>query len=155
MAEERIILTRAGYEQLSQQLEAMEAMQEEGIEEIAETFDETDYDEGGSLYDAMFDRDRLMLRINNLRHVLARAEVIDEDPDPDRVSPGDEVTVWDVEEQVERRFRIVSGEEVVHGIEGISSESPVGEALLGCQVGDVVEVEVPDGTAHYAIRAVS
>src|SRR5690606_5445333 len=117
--------------------------------------DETDYDEGGSLYDAMFDRDRLMLRINNLRHVLARAEVIDEDPDPDRVSPGDEVTVWDVEEQVERRFRIVSGEEVVHGIEGISSESPVGEALLGCQVGDVVEVEVPDGTAHYAIRAVS
>ena len=154
MAGERIVLTRAGYEQLNRELKLLEEMEKGEIEEVAEAFDDTDFGENAAFYDAVFDKDRLLARINNLRHVLARAEVVDEDPDPSRVSPGNHVTVWDVEEREELAFRIVSAEEVTHGVNGVSTESPVGKALLGRKVGDVVEVKVPDGVISYTIRRI-
>ncbi len=154
MANERFILTRTGYEQLERELRQLEAAQQEDIEEVAEAFDDTDFGENAAYYDKVFDKDRVTERINNLRHVLARADVLDEDPDPSRVSPGNRVTVWDFEAREEITFNIVSAEEVTHGIRGISTESPVGSALLGQMVGDVVEIEVPDGVAKYAIRAI-
>ena len=154
MAGERIVLTRAGFEQLNRELKLLEEMEKGEIEEVAEAFDDTDFGENAAFYDAVFDKDRLLARINNLRHVLARAEVVDEDPDPSRVSPGNHVTVWDVEEREELAFRIVSAEEVTHGVNGVSTESPVGKALLGRKVGDVVEVKVPDGVISYTIRRI-
>ena len=154
MATERFTLTREGYQRLERELRQLEAAQQEDIEEIAEAFDDTDFGENAAYYDKVFDKDRMTERINNLRHVLARADVLDEDPDPDRVSPGNRVTVWDFEANEEISFNIISAEEVTHGIRGISTESPVGSALLGQMVGDVVEVEVPDGVAKYAIRAI-
>ena len=154
MAGERIVLTRAGFEQLNRELKLLEEMEKGEIEEVAEAFDDTDFGENAAFYDAVFDKDRLLARINNLRHVLARAEVVDEDPDPSRVSPGNHVTVWDVEEREELAFRIVSAEEVTHGVTGVSTESPVGKALLGRKVGDVVEVKVPDGVISYTIRRI-
>ena len=154
MATERFTLTREGYQRLERELRQLEAAQQEDIEEVAEAFDDTDFGENAAYYDKVFDKDRMTERINNLRHVLARADVLDEDPDPDRVSPGNRVTVWDFEANEEISFNIISAEEVTHGIRGISTESPVGSALLGQMVGDVVEVEVPDGVAKYAIRAI-
>ena len=154
MAGERIVLTRAGFERLNRELKLLEEMEKGEIEEVAEAFDDTDFGENAAFYDAVFDKDRLLARINNLRHVLARAEVVDEDPDPSRVSPGNHVTVWDVEEREELAFRIVSAEEVTHGVNGVSTESPVGKALLGRKVGDVVEVKVPDGVVSYTIRRI-
>ncbi|MAS36643.1 MAG: transcription elongation factor GreA [Anaerolineaceae bacterium] len=154
MTSERITLTRAGYQRLSNELAKLEELQRGEIEEVAEAFDDTDFGENAVFYDAVFDKDRLTAQIENLKHVLARAEVIDEDPDPTRVSPGNRVTVFDVDEREEITFRIISAEEVTHGIEGISNESPVGSALLGHQVGDVVEIKVPDGLVHYTIRRI-
>jgi transcription elongation factor GreA len=154
MAGERIILTAAGYDRLSRELKLLEEMQSGEIAEVAEAFDDTDFGENAAFYDAVFDKDRLLDRIRNLRHVLARAEVIEEDPDPNRVSPGNHVTVWDLEENEELTFTLVSAEEVTHGVRGVSIESPVGKALLGHRVGDVVEVKVPDGLVSYTIRAI-
>jgi transcription elongation factor GreA len=154
MANERIILTRAGYDQLTKELAQLEEMQQGEIEQVADAFDDTDYGDNAVFYDAVFDKDRLNERINNLKYVLARADVIDEDPDPSRVSPGDTVTVWDMEAQEELTFRLVSAEEVTHGVSGISMDSPVGQALLDKQIGDVVTVKVPDGMVSYTIRRV-
>lgn len=154
MAGERITLTRAGYDKLTQELAQLEEMQRGEIEQVADAFDDSDFGDNAVFYDAVFDKDRLTARINNLRHVLARADVIDEDPDPSRVSPGDLVTVWDMEEQEEFSFRLVSGEEVTHGVHGISTDSPVGQALLNRQIGDVITVKVPDGVVRYAVRRI-
>lgn len=154
MAGERITLTRAGYDQLTKELAQLEEMHQGEIEQVADSFDDSDFGDNAVFYDAVFDKDRLTARINNLRHVLARADVIDEDPDPDRVSPGDRVIVWDMEAQEELTFRLVSGEEVTHGVRGISMDSPVGQALLNKQVGDVVKVKVPDGVVSYTIRRI-
>lgn len=155
MAEERIILTRAGFEQLQRELQLLETMQREEIAEVAEAAEDTDFGENAVFYDLVFDKDRLDARIRDLRYSLARAEVIDEDPDPDRVSPGNRVTLWDFEAKEELQYDIISPDEVKHGMQGISTESPVGEALLGRAVGETVEIEVPDGTVRYAIRAIA
>src|SRR5690606_19773792 len=151
MVGDRIILTRAGYDQLTKELAQLEEMRQGEIEQVADAFDDSDFGDNAVFYDAVFDKDRLTARINNLRHVLARAEVIDEDPDPIRVSPGDRVTVWDTEAQEELSFRLVSVEEVTHGVPGISMDSPVGRALLNKKVGDVVTVKVPEGIVQYAV----
>ena len=155
MASDRIILTRAGYEQLERELRTLEEMQRQETEDVADAFDDTDFGDNAVFYDLVFDKDRLTARIGNLRHVLSRAEVIEDDPDPDRVSPGNQVTVWDFDEKEEVVFNIISAQEVTYGLRGISTESPVGKALLGQAVGEVVEIEVPDGTARYAIRKIT
>ena len=154
MAEERIVLTRTGYEQLQRELQMLEEMQEGEIEGVAEAFDDTDFGENAVFYDLVFDKDRLIERIQNLRYLLARAEVIEEDADPDRVSAGNRVSVWDFASKEEVAFNIISPEEVRHGLQGISTESPVGKALLGRAVGEVIEVDVPDGTVRYAVRKI-
>jgi transcription elongation factor GreA len=152
MADDRFTLTRAGYERLTRELKLLEEAQSGEIQEVAEAFDDTDFGENAAFYDAVFDKDRLIARISNLRHVLSRAEVIDEDPDPHRVSPGNRVTVWDLEENEQLTFTLVSPEEVTHGVRGVSTDSPVGAALLGRQVGEVITVKVPDGIVRYAVR---
>ena len=154
MSEQRIVLTRAGFDQLERELRMLEEMQQREIEGVAEAFDDTDFGENAVFYDLVFDKDRLVARIQDLRYVLRRAQVIEQDPDPDRVSPGNRVILWDFEAKEEVSFNIISPEEVRHGMHGISTKSPVGEALLGHTVGEVVEIEVPDGTVRYTIRQI-
>lgn len=154
MASDRIHLTRAGHERLERELRLLEEMREKDTADVAEAFDDTDFGDNAVFYDLVFDKDRLTARIQNLRHVLSRAEIIEADAEPDQVSPGNRVTLWDAEEREELTYHIISPEEVTLGLRGISTESPVGSALLGRSVGDVVEVEVPDGTVRYEIRKI-
>lgn len=154
MSEERFILTRSGYQRLENELNELLKLQAGEIQEVAEAFDDTDFGENAAFYDAVFDKERLEARIAHLKMVLARAEIIEQDLDPERVTPGDRVVVWSEEDQEEIVFNILSTEEVAYGQEGISVESPVGRALLGHQVGDTVTVEVPIGTVRYTIRRI-
>jgi transcription elongation factor GreA len=155
MAEERFILTPAGYEQLQRDLEDMIEQSKEVAEQMADVHDDTEFGEEATYHDVMENKERLDSRIAHLRRVLLRADIIsDEDPDPTRVDPGERVTVWDFAEKAEIVFQLLSTEEVARGLSGVSTESPVGRALLGRRVGDVVEVEVPDGKAKYAIRKI-
>jgi transcription elongation factor GreA len=155
MAEERFILTPTGYEQLQRDLEDLLAQSKEVAEQMADVHDDTEFGEEATYHDVMETKERLDARIAHLRRVLQLAEIIgDEDPDPTRVDPGEQVTAWDFAEGEEVVFQLLSSEEVARGLPGISTESPVGKALLGRRVGDVIEIEVPDGKAKYAIRKI-
>jgi transcription elongation factor GreA len=155
MAAERFILTPAGYQQLQRDLENLLDQSKEVAEQMADVHDDTDFGEEATYHDVMANKERLDQRIAHLRRVLQHAELIgEEDPDPTRADPGEAVTVWDFVENEEVIFQLLSSEEVARGLPGISIESPVGKALLGRRVGDVVEIDVPDGKAKYAIRKI-
>lgn len=156
MAEQRFVLTRDGYEQLKQELEELEARRRDETERLADTIDDLDpATEMGAYFDARTMREQIDQRIVYIRQALEQAEILGEDPDPNRVDPGDRVIVWDIAAQEERQFDLLgSAEVVVNDGKGVSIESPVGRALLGRRVGDVVEVDVPDGKARYAIRQI-
>jgi transcription elongation factor GreA len=155
MANERFVLTRAGYGVLQRELEdLLRKNTEEMAEQLADVHDDTEFGEEATFFDVVMEKELLDQRIAHLRAVLARAEIVDEDPDPTRVDPGDRITAWDFAEKQEVSFDLLGSAEVTYGREGISTESPVGRALMGRKVGDVIEVDVPDGKARYAIRRI-
>ncbi len=157
MAEERFVLTRAGFEELQAELRRLQAKRQDELSGYPEMqpFDVDPSHEEGAYDNAREDKETTEERIGHLKLVLEHADVIgDEDPDPGRVDPGERVTVWDVMERTTRQFDLIGREEAIAGREGISLDSPVGKALLGRRVGDVVTVDVPDGKARYAIRKI-
>ena len=152
MAEEKFILTRAGYEALKSELQMLEAQYNATIEELADVDNTDPTREEGADEEVETTREDLNARIGHLKLVLEDAEVIDEDPDPARANAGDRVTVWDFSARKTFKFDLLDGEEIINGRRGVAIDSPVGKALLDRRLGDVVEVEVPDGKVRYAIR---
>ena len=64
---------------------------------------------------------------------------------------GSKIKVFDREFNEEVSYQIVGSTESDPMNGRISDESPVGKALLGHKVGDVVDVEVPDGVVTFEI----
>lgn len=93
-------------------------------------------------------------RIMELENIIKEAAVIEEQVGVKGVvSVGSTVKV-SVNEK-EKTFTIVGSNEADPLAGKISNESPIGSALLGAKVGDVVEVETPAGTSAYHILVVS
>lgn len=154
MAEERIQLTREGYEKLQRELEAARERLEHATDQLSSVENSMDDNipEEGAEVDIRTMQEYYVQRVRHLEFVLSRAEIIEEDPDPERVNIGDRIVVWDFQDQHEREFVVVSSPEAVHSEDGVSVDSPVGKALLGKRIGDIIEVEVPDGVARYSVR---
>lgn len=92
-------------------------------------------------------------RINELQVMLDRAEVIDQ-PVGDIVDLGSTVALQG-EDGEQETWRLVSPEEADTRVGAISTESPVGQALIGCKVGDTVDVTTPAGTYVYTVLSVA
>ncbi|HVU14811.1 MAG TPA: GreA/GreB family elongation factor [Phototrophicaceae bacterium] len=157
MQEEKFVLTRHGYEQLKAELADYEAEQEarrEQLESMTDEGNEEDDEDEAADFDAQTMKEFADERVGHLKFVLERAEVIDEDPDPHHINVGDRVIAWDLAARVNRAFNLVDGEEIGTVEDAVSTDSPVGSALIGHVVGDTITVAVPDGWARYAIRKV-
>lgn len=90
-------------------------------------------------------------RIRYLQAMIDTAVVIDIASDVDAVGLFDWVTIYDEEEEEERRVSIVTTlrNDVLGGY--ISKESPFGQALLGAKVGERVQVRVNDTYSYYVV----
>ena len=84
--------------------------------------------------------------------MLKNAQVIDEDEVPtDKVSLGNVVKVYDEEFDEEVEYHIVGSTEIDPFDNKISTESPIGSALLGKKVGEKIAIETPGGFAKMKI----
>lgn len=154
MAERRIQLTRQGYHKLQRELQILNDEENTKVAEMLAEAREDDQGEEAVFFDAMISKERLDERVSHLQNVLARAEIIDANEDPDVITPGNRVTVYDSAEKEEFSLDLLDTEEITHGRRGVSLDSPVGKALLGKKVGDRVKVEVPDGLVTYKVREI-
>ena len=104
-------------------------------------------------YDAAKDEQRdIELRIEELEKLLKNAEVVVEDEiDVDKINIGCKVKLLDVEYDEEMEFFIVGSTEANSLQNKISNEAPVGHALMGKSVGDVVDVETQAGVIQYKV----
>ena len=83
---------------------------------------------------------------------LRKARIIDEDEiSVDVVNIGATVKVREIEFDEIDEYTIVGSAEADPYDQKISNESPVGKALLGNKVGDIVDVHVPDGITKFEI----
>ena len=61
------------------------------------------------------------------------------------------VTIKNIINSMEMTYTIVSESEANLAAKKISASSPIGKGLLGKKVGDIVDIEVPNGIMHFKI----
>lgn len=156
MEEKKNILTYSGLKKLEDELEDLKVNQRKMIaQKIKEAREQGDLSENAE-YDSAKDEQRdIELRIEDIEKILKNVEVVDEsEAETDRINIGCRVQIKDMEYNDILDYSIVGSTEA-NSLEGkISNESPVGKALIGARIGDVVEVEAPSGSVKFEILAI-
>lgn len=153
MADKKHILTYAGLKKYEDELQDLKVNRRREIaQKIKEAREQGDLSENAE-YDAAKDEQRdIELRIEELEKLLKNAEVVVEDEiDVDKINIGCKVKLLDVEYDEEMEFYIVGSTEANSLQNKISNEAPVGRALIGKSVGDVVDVETQAGIIQYKV----
>ena len=150
------ILTYEGLQKLEAELQDLKVVRRKEVAQtIKEAREQGDLSENAE-YDAAKDEQRdIEARIEDIEKILKNAEVVvEEEVELDKISIGCKVRILDVEENEELEYKIVGSTEA-NSLKGkISNESPVGKALLGAKVGDVVKVETHVGELEYKVLEV-
>ncbi len=157
MAEKKNILTRSGLKKLEDELNDLKVNKRSEIsKKIGEAREQGDLSENAE-YDAAKDEQRdIEARIEEIEEILKNAEVVDEDEaSTDTVNIGCRVRVHDMTYNEDLDFMIVGSMEANSLSGKISNESPVGRALIGQCVGDVVAVEIGDEMESYKILEIT
>lgn len=151
------ILTYEGLKELEDELQELRVnKRQEVAEKLKEARAQGDLSENAE-YDAAKDEQRdIEARIEQIEAILKNAEVVDEsEVDSDRINVGCAVKLFDFEYDEEIDFAIVGSTEA-NSLKGkISNESPLGAALIGKSVGDVVKVESQMGETEYKVLAIN
>ncbi len=157
MSQQRITLTRKGYDKLQKELEGLKGKKRRQISrDIGEARAHGDISENAE-YDAAKDAQGMNeKKISELENILSRAQLIDDSNMPkDEALLGATVTVKDQDTGEEFDYMLVSEAESDFESNKISASSPVGNALIGHKLGDIVEIQVPAGTLKYEIVRIS
>ncbi|ADG04887.1 transcription elongation factor GreA [Kyrpidia spormannii] len=153
MSEKEVLLTPGGLQKLEEELEYLKSVKRREVaERIKTAISYGDISENSEYEDAKNEQAFVEGRIITLEKMLRNARIIkDSDVDTDVVSIGSTVSLKDLEFGEVVEYTIVGSAESDPVENRISNESPVGRALLGRRVGEVVNVEVPDGVLQYEI----
>ena len=153
MPQKETLLTYEGLKKLEEELEYLKTVKRKEItEKIKVALGYGDLSENSEYDEAKNDQAFTEGRIIQLENMLKNAVVVDESEIPkDKVSVGSIVKVMDYEFDEEVEYTIVGSAEADPMNFKISNESPVGSALIGKKVGDVVEVAVPSGVSKFEI----
>lgn len=150
---EKQFLTKKGYEERVQLLEHLKVVRRKEVaQKLKEAREQGDLSENAE-YDAAKDEQRdIETQITELEEILKNAEVIqDNDKSKDKVKLESVVTLHDVEYDEDIEYTIVGSSEADSLNNKISNESPLGAALIGKKVGEIIKVEAPIGEIEYKI----
>jgi transcription elongation factor GreA len=150
---ERIPTTRGGLDRLREELTRFERIERPAnIRAIEEARGHGDLSENAEYHAAKERQGFIEAKINELRVVIGQSEVIEVDSRPaDRAVFGRTVLLYDLQTEGEVQYQLVGPyeSEPEHG--RISVTSPIGQALIGAQVGDEVQVRTPAGLQSYEV----
>ncbi len=157
MSEKIIYLTYEGLKEREKELEYLKTEKRKEIsEKIKVALGFGDLSENAEYDEAKNEQAEVELKIVKLEKMLKNAKIIDEDEiSTDAVSMGIKVKVLDVDMEEEEIYSIVGSEEADILANKISDESPMGKALIGAKVGDIVTVEAPNGSYELKILEIT
>ena len=154
---ERMPISRMGHERLKKELENLERRERHDVIRAIEVAREHgDLKENAEYHAAKERQGHIEGRILELKDKLSRAEVIDcSDVNCSRAVFGTVVTMLDLDEDVEVTYQLLGPEEsdVEKGV--ISIQSPLGQAILGKEVGDEVKVVTPGGIREFEVMDIT
>ena len=148
-----ILLTQEGYQKLEDELEILKTVRRREVaDRIKVAISFGDISENAEYDEAKNEQAQVEERIMKLENMIRKAVIIDESQiDLNVVTIGSIVKVNDMDFEEEVEYTIVGSAEADPYEGKISNESPVGRALLGRTIGDIVDVQVPDGVAKFEI----
>jgi transcription elongation factor GreA len=153
MSEKPVYLTREGRAKLEAELEELQTNgRKEAAARINAAKELGDISESGEYEDAKNQQAHLEGRIREVKAILARAQIIDEENGTSHeVRVGSRVTVRIEGEDADETWSIVGSAEAKPREGKISNESPLGAALLGKRKGQKVAVQTPSGQMKLTV----
>ena len=157
MAKEQKTLTVEGFRKLEERLEYLKTTKRSEIAEnirIARGYG--DLSENSEYDEAKNEQGIVEQEILELEETIKNARVVDESElDLDIVSVGLKVRMLDINSNREMEYRIVGSSESNPAMGMISDESPIGKALIGAHLNQIVDITVPRGVISYKIVGIS
>lgn len=150
-------LTQDGYDNLIADLERLKSEERLKIAKaIAEAREKGDLSENAE-YDAAKEAQGILeTKIAKLKNVVANGRIIDDSEiDPTKVYILSNVVIKHVKNGAEMRYTLVAESEADLKEKKISVDSPIGKGLLGKSVGDIADVETPNGAVQFEIMEIS
>ncbi len=150
-------MTKEGYEKLKAELDRiMKVERPKNIKDIEEARAHGDLSENAEFHAAKEKQGHLDAKKRELEHKLANAQIIDVSKlTNEKVVFGATVTLADTESGDIKTYTLVGQEEADFKKGKISIQSPVGKALIGHKVGDVVTIKTPAKTVEYEVQEIA
>lgn len=149
--------TKEGLQKLRDELNQLKDVERpKASAAIAEARDKGDLSENAE-YDAAKEAQGLLeMKISKMEEVLANARVIDESQlDTSKALVLSKVKIKNQVNGMEMQYTLVAESEADLKTGKISVNSPIGKGLLGKSVGDVAEIQVPNGTMKFDILEIT
>lgn len=145
MKNEHVLLTQEGYDKLKAEYDYLRLTRRQEVInaiKVAKAFG--DLSENSEYDEAKNEQAEVEHKIAELEVMLKNVKII-EKTSSSVVSMGSTVKIYDCEFEEEMTYTIVGSAEANLDDGQISDESPIGNALLGKKVGDIIDVETPGG----------
>ena len=152
-----VYLTEEGLQKLKDDLHHARTVERQKIsQEIAEARAQGDLSENAEYDAAKEAQGHLEARIVKMENALATARVVNEDEvDASKARILSNVRVMNKKAKREATYTLVAAQEADLKQNRISVESPIGKALLGTEVGEVVSVKVPAGAVQLEVLEIT
>ncbi|MDJ0646074.1 MAG: transcription elongation factor GreA [Flavobacteriaceae bacterium] len=149
--------TAEGLKKLKEELEHLEHVERPRVSNaIAEARDKGDLSENAEYHAAKEEQSLLEFKIAQLKNVVANARVIDESQlDTSKVLALSTVKIKNTANKMEFTYTLVADSESDFKTGKISVNSPIGKGLLGKSVGDIAEIQAPNGVMKFEILEIT
>jgi transcription elongation factor GreA len=153
---QKIPMTKEGYEKLKQELDRIKKVERgKNIRDIEEARSHGDISENAEYHAAKERQGFLDAKMRELENKLSHAQIIDLSKlSNEKVVFGATVSLIDTDSGDPRKYTLVGQEEADLKKGKISVQSPVGKALIGHKVGDIVTIKTPAKTVEYEIQGI-
>jgi transcription elongation factor GreA len=146
-----------GLKKLRDELEQLEHTERPRVtQEISDARDKGDLSENAEYHAAKEEQSMLEFKIAQLKNTLSKARLIDESLlDTSKVLALSKVKIKNLDNKMEFEYTLVADAVSDLSQGKLSVSSPIGKGLLGKEVGDVTDIQVPNGIMKFEILSIS
>lgn len=145
-------LTKSDVKKIEEEIEYRKlVVRKQAIEAVKEARAHGDLSENFEYHAAKKDKNKNESRIRYLERMLKTAEIVSDVSREDEVGINNTVTVYFEEDDEEQTFRLVTSIRGNSMKNLISTESPIGKAILGHKVGDRINIKVNENYSYYIV----
>lgn len=149
--------TPEGFQRLKDELEQLEHVERPRVtQDISDARDKGDLSENAEYHAAKEEQSHLEFKIAKMKNVFSNARILDDSQlDTSKVLVLSKVKIKNVANKMEFTYTLVADSESDVAKFKLSVNSPIGKGLLGKEVGDIAEIQVPNGIMKFEVMDIS